>query len=629
MGALMLAACQASEPDDGRSAAPQSHPTFTKDIAPILFEHCSPCHRPGHLAPFALLDYSDVGKRAGQIASATTSRRMPPWLPEPGYGEFANERRLDDQQIALIQQWANEGAMEGAASDLPPTPTHGEGWQIGEPDLVVRFPQPYTLRTGSTDVFRNFVVPLPVSSTRYVRAVEFQPGNPKIVHHATIGVDRTRTSRRLDEDDPEPGYEGMLSEGLQSPDGHFLGWAPGALPTAQPADMSWPLERGTDLVVQLHMLPGGQPETIQPTMGFFFSETPPTRTPIVIKLTNKAIDIPAGQKDYTVNDTYTLPVDVDALSVFPHAHYLGKDIKGFATLPDGRVKWLVWIKNWNFQQQDQYRYAVPLFLPRGTVLTMRYTYDNSAENVRNPHRPPRRVLFGPQSSDEMADLWIQVLSRNPADRAVLLKDYFERGLQSDIASGEMMIRVEPADAGRHNFLGARYLQVGRLNEAIDRFARALRLNPQHAEAHNNLGNALQIAGRPSEAIDHLRQAARIRPRDDRVHFNLGNALKAVGREDEAVKEFRQTIAINPDFADARNNLGVALASQRKLDEAISQFEQALAINPDYADAHNNLGLALASTGNMADAIRHLRRALEISPTYADAANNLQLLLRGR
>ena len=574
------------------------------------------------MVPFALLDYSDVRKRVGQIAVVTKSRLMPPWLPEHGYGDFALERRLSDEQIETIQRWVQEGAIEGNPSDLPPMPKWREGWQLGEPDLVVRLPQRYTLRPGGTDVFRNFVIPVPLSSTRYIRAMEFQPDNAMILHHAIVGVDRTRSSRRLDEEDPEPGFDGMLAEGIQSPAGNFLGWTPGRGPVVEPADMSWPLDRGTDLVVQLHMFPHGKAETIQPSIGFFFSETPPKRRAFVVKLGSKTIDIPPGVKNYTVTKLHP-PADVEALSVYPHAHYLGKDIKGFATLPDGTVKWLIWIKDWNFNRQEQYRYARPLFLPRGTVVTMQYTYDNSADNVRNPHNPPRRVLFGQHSSDEMGELWLQVLPRNDVDIAILARDYRQRELNFDIASAEMMVRVDPDNASRRNFLAAGYMQIGRIEEAIGHLREALRLNPEHAEAHNKLGQALQSAGSPTEAIVHFRQAVRLKPNDDRVHFNLANALNAVGRGDEAIPEFRRAIVLDPDSAETHNNLGVALGSQRKLAEAIREFR--LWPSTGLRRRARSLGIALGPTG-IAAAIGHFRRALN-PPRYADAQSNLNLFLK--
>ena len=182
--------------------------TFSKDVAPIVFQNCAPCHRPGQSAPFALLSYSDVNKRAKQIGEVTARRYMPPWLPEPGYGEFADVRRLTTDQLGVIQQWLAEGGIEGKPEDLPPTPKWAEGWQLGEPDLVVRLPQPYTLAAEGKDVYRNLVIPIPVPERRYVKAVEFQPGDSKVIHHAFINVDRTLESRRLAQKETPPGYPG-------------------------------------------------------------------------------------------------------------------------------------------------------------------------------------------------------------------------------------------------------------------------------------------------------------------------------------------------------------------------------------------------------------------------------------
>jgi hypothetical protein len=259
---------------------------------------------------------------------------MPPWPPEPGDASFSNERRLRDDQIAVIQRWAAEGALEGVAAELPARPaTTTDGWQLGQPDLVVEMPQPYRLKPGHhSDVFRNFAIPLAVNATRYVRAVEFRPGTDRpVVHHAVIGIDRTRTSRRLDAQDPEPGYDDKLSDGVQGPDGHFLSWTPGKAPFMAPDGMAWRLEPGTDLVLQLHMLPGGDETPVRARLGLFFSGAPPTRQPVLIKLGSKAIDIAAGEAAHVIRDEYTLPADVDVLSVYPHAHYLAKDVRAFAT----------------------------------------------------------------------------------------------------------------------------------------------------------------------------------------------------------------------------------------------------------------------------------------------------------
>ena len=220
---------------------------------------------------------------------------MPPWLPEDRYGEFSNRRGLTSAEIDLVQRWVDEGSIEGDSA-APTPPSWPDEWQLGRPDLIVQLAQPYTLPADGTDVFRNFVVAVPLAAMRYVRGMEFRPDNPRIVHHAVIRVDRTRTSRRLDAEDPEPGYDGMLTDEAISPDGHFLGWTPGRAPVLEAADMAWRLEPGTDVVLQVHLLPTGKPEVAQFHIGFFFTDTPPARTPFMVRLGSETIDIPAGER---------------------------------------------------------------------------------------------------------------------------------------------------------------------------------------------------------------------------------------------------------------------------------------------------------------------------------------------
>jgi len=189
-------------------AAP-AHVTFNRDVAPIVFAECAACHRPGEAGPFPLLTYDDVRRRASQVADVTRRRVMPPWLPAAGHGEFLGDRRLSDEQVATIGRWVEQGAPEGAAADMPPRPPFADGWQLGEPDLVVRMPEPYVLPADGADVYRNFVLPVPLAAGRWVKAVEIRPGNAKVVHHAFLLADRTPASRRLDALEPGVGYGGM------------------------------------------------------------------------------------------------------------------------------------------------------------------------------------------------------------------------------------------------------------------------------------------------------------------------------------------------------------------------------------------------------------------------------------
>jgi hypothetical protein len=219
--------------------------TFNKDIAPILFEHCAACHRPGEAAPFSLLTFQHAKKRAAQIAAVTANRFMPPWPPEPGKGDFAGSRRLTEAQIAAIQRWSASGAVEGEAVDLPRVPSFTEGWQLGPPDLVVTLDKPYTLAASGSDIFRNFVLRVPISERRYVRAIEVRPGNKRIVHHANVLVDRTGSARSRDALDGAPGFEGMdvklETQGFE-PDTHFLFWKPGTVYSEEPAGLAWQLD---------------------------------------------------------------------------------------------------------------------------------------------------------------------------------------------------------------------------------------------------------------------------------------------------------------------------------------------------------------------------------------------------
>ena len=538
-------------------------PTYNKDIAPLVWTRCGSRHRPGQLAPFSLLSYADVRSHARQIVTATTNHVMPPWLPEPGYGQFANNRRLAPAEVDRIARWVTQGMPEGDAADRPSPPAWVDGWQLGQPDLVVELPEAYTLQPGKADVFRNFVIPIPLPSMRYVRGMEVRPGNRHVVHHATLGIDRTRTSLLLDEADPEPGYEGMFADGAHSPESHALGWTPGMVPAMEPDDMAWRLDAGSDLVIQLHMMPEHlhQPETVRPSVGLFFTDTPPTRFPMDFKLGSKVIDIPAGQADYTVEDVYRLPVDVDVLSVYPHAHYLGKEMKAFATLPDGTQTWLLWIKAWNFNWQDQYRYERPVVLPKGAVITMRYVYDNSASNPRNPSRPPVHVGYGPQSSDEMGDLWLRLLPHSKADAAILARAFVQNELAKDLIVAQRGVTEHPNDARWHNLLGTRYLESGRVAESTEQLNIAVRLMPQDAEARNNLAQALVSQGRLGEAVVQFREASRLAPDNDQVHANLAAVLQDRGELDEAIRHLRAAVTLNPRVAETRNNLGVALGSK--------------------------------------------------------------------
>ena len=549
----------------GCERGPDSGPanvTFSRDVAPILFQNCSPCHRPGESGPFNLLSYADAKKRARQIADVTADRYMPPWKPAPGYGEFLGERRLTDAQIQLLRRWADLSAPEGNPANLPPMPIWNEGWHLGEPDLVVEMPRPYSLQAGDGDVFRNFVIPLPLSERRYVRALELRPGNPRVVHHAVIMLDRDGVARRQNARDSEPGFDGMELGEVQRPGGHFLGWAPGTMPYAVPDSLAWDLEPGNDLVLQLHLLPSGKPELVQARVGFFFSDTPPTRSPVLLRLGRKDIDIPAGKSDYVIEDSYTLPVDVDVLSVYPHAHYLGSAVEAYASLPNGDREWLIRIDDWDFNWQNYYRYAKPVSLPRGTTLHMRYTYDNSRANERNPNHPPQRVRYGTQSRDEMGDFIVQVLPRTSAGGELIRRDFARKWLRQEIDGYETLLKTDPDNADHHHILGIFYMARSVSAKAVWHLREALRLRSDFPEAHLNMATALLSSRQPRKAEQHLRRALELRPEYGDAHLNLGMLLGRMNRTDEALDHLDTAARLLPKLAGEISALTANVRQQR-------------------------------------------------------------------
>jgi tetratricopeptide (TPR) repeat protein/mono/diheme cytochrome c family protein len=619
--ALLLAgACAACRPGGApargdRAARPV---TFSHDVAPLVYQNCAPCHRPGEAGPFSLLTYADVRKRAAQIVKVTGTRYMPPWPPEPGYGDFAGARRLGDDDVALLRRWVEAGAPEGSPSDRPDPPRLPEGWQLGPPDLVLRSEEPFTVPAEGTDVFRNLVLKVTVPGPRYVRAMELRPGDKKVVHHANVLVDRTGWAREQDARDPGPGFGGMDVE-LESPsfepDSHFLFWKPGTAAVAEPADMAWRVDPSTDLVVNLHLQPSGKPEVIQPVLGLYFTDVAPTRFPMLVQLEHDGtLDIPPGQQDFIVTDHYDLPVDVEVLAVYPHAHYLGRDVKGWATLPDGRRKWLIWIRDWDLNWQAVYRYRTPVALPRGSRIEMRIEYDNSALNPRNPSNPPRRVRAGNRSTDEMGHLWLQLLPRAPADRLLLQEALMRRRLEK--YSGDYL-----AHANLASVLEAR----GRPAEALGEYRRALEARPGSASALNNLGALLQSLGRHAEALRAYRDAVRADPAYANARYNLGNALVAQGAYAEAVHHFQEAVRLRPEDAGALSNLGGALLAAGRAGEAQAALERAVALDPRSLNVRFNLARALLARGRLREALRQLEEAQRIAPTDDDTRRELEAL----
>ena len=573
------------------SAQPASaHPTYSRDVAPILYRNCVQCHQPGGSGPMSLVTYQNAQRFARQIAFVTQKRIMPPWLPDPKAVAFADQLRLTEQQIATLARWAEQGAPAGDPSQAPPPPHLAHGWQGGKPDLVLQAPAGYVLPAHGTDVYHNFIFEVPGSTTRYVKAVEIHPGDPKVTHHANLLTDRTHSARRMQalHPGPGPGFDGMdveMESDAFEPEGHFIYWKPGIPIWSEPDNMAWRLSPGTDLVLNIHMRPNGTPVSIRPTIGIYFSDREPTLKPMLLQLDgDDQLNIPPGASDFLVKDDFKLPLAVRAYAVYPHAHYLGKRLAAYATLPDGSRKWLLLIPRWDPAWQGIYRYEHPVSLPAGSVISMRYTYDNTEANPHNQNHPPKHVMAGNMATDEMAHLSLQVVVSAPPGGG----------------DGRMV-----------------------LQEALMRHK--LSRDPSDYAANYNLGALLLARGESGEAARHFEAAAAQRPKSATVLNSLGAALLQLGRKQDALQRLQQAVQADPDYLDARYNLASALAFTGQFAESAQQFETVLQHRPNDADAEARLGSVLAALQDYAAAETHLRRALSLDPNNQVAKDNLRLL----
>lgn len=407
----------------GNAPSIPANVTFTEHVAPILFQNCARCHRPGEAAPFSLLNFQDAKKRARLIADVTQSRVMPPWHAGHGYIEFSNERRITDEQIALFGAWVEQGLKEGDPAKPPALPKFTEGWQLGKPDLILKMPEPFEVAAEGRDIYWNFVFPLNLPEDKWVRAIEFRPQARKVVHHSLYFLDTTGTGRKYDAADPKPGYNGNHSNRQFESLG---GWAVGGEPLMLPEGLAYRFPTNSDIVLQTHFHPSGKVEYETSAVGIYFASKPPIRKFSTVQLPPafgrlSGLNIPAGVSNYTVKDSFTTPIDLEAIFVAPHAHLLARTFLLTATLPNGKQQTLLKIDDWDFNWQEECAYKNPVRLPKGTRLDGAITYDNSTGNRNNPSNPPKAVKWGPMTTDEMAAMTLTVIPARDEELAELKK----------------------------------------------------------------------------------------------------------------------------------------------------------------------------------------------------------------
>ncbi len=583
--------------------------TFAKNIAPIIFNNCTSCHRPGESAPFSLLNYRQIKARARQIAEVTLSRFMPPWAPTHGYVEFAGVRRLPAQAIAQLQRWYRDDCPLGDKSLIPKIPKRTSGWTEGTPDLVLEMDREFIVRAEGRDVFQSFVFSVDIASDKYVRAIEIRPENLVVAHHAIVSVDETPSCREEDLKSPEAGYPGMDFHNAAPPPGYFIGWTPGKRPTLSLPGMAWKLRRGSDIVLQMHLVTTGKSEKFKAKIGLYFTDEVPTRQAYSLELRNDNIDVAAEASGFEVEDSIVLPVVMSCLGIYPHAHYIGKKFSVFAIKPNGDKVWLFYAGDWDFNWQDSYTFADPIVLPKNTRVVMQIEYDNRSENLRNPNSPAKRIRYGLQSTDEMGTCTVTLLPRNKDGLAamgiaVALKDVDDHS-QSWLA---------------YSRLGRTYAFARKMPKAIATFKKGLTL-AKHPELQKNLGNALAMTGSESEAIPYFRAALRGYPDDASLNFSLALALSNTKQKPAALPYLRAAIASNRNMTNAYLLLGQNLTQLGRKTDAIEVYQDGASARPDRIEIHSGLAKAYAAAGHPEASIQVLQRAT----VWARKNRQMQLL----
>jgi hypothetical protein len=436
---FLVASCSRTNPI-------KANPTFSEDIAPIVFTNCAPCHRPGEAGPFSLLTYDDVKNKAKTIAAVTQARYMPPWPADPSYSHFLRERVLTDEQITLIKNWVANGAPAGDPSKLPPPPQFPPS-SYGKPDLVVKMREPLRIPGDNKDRFMVIKIPYEIPEERFVRAIEFVPGNRKLIHHMNGHIVQYEDKKKDVSQGPyivdreslktlEQSYDAihLLNDDGSYPDltPSVANYLPGGVsPAGYPDGIGgWKLnKRGAFLMRDIHYGPSPVDTEDQSYFNLFFTDKPPARPALEMQLGTLGISeiIPPLIIPPNVVKTFTTKTvvdqDISLLTVNPHMHLLGKSYEAFAATPDGKTIPLVKIPKWDFRWQYFYTFPKMVKIPKGSTIAAIGIFDNTANNPNNPNFPPKEVIGTNGSmrvTDEMFQLIIKYVPYQQGDENVSL-----------------------------------------------------------------------------------------------------------------------------------------------------------------------------------------------------------------
>jgi mono/diheme cytochrome c family protein len=382
---------------------PSAVPSYTRDVAPIVDAHCAGCHRPGEIGPMSLLTYEEVRPWARAIVRQVEEGHMPPWHADALPGTFENERRLTREQIAMIAAWAAGGAPQGSPEDRPTPPSFVDGWSIGEPDLVVSMPQAFDVPAAGTIDYQYFEAPVTLTEDRWIEAMEVRPGARSVVHHVIVYEREPSPMRRprFAEQDPRIARTPDSPGGPRRPLGYqLMAVATGTGPSVFRPGTARLLKAGATLTFQMHYTTNGTPARDRTRIGFRFAKQPPERELRPFNMVNGTFVIPPGAQDHRVEASARFVEDVTLYSILPHTHLRGKRWEYALTYADGTSEVILRVPKYDFGWQTDYRFTVPLRIPKGSVLRGVAWYDNSSANRSNPD-PGAEVRWGDQTWQEM------------------------------------------------------------------------------------------------------------------------------------------------------------------------------------------------------------------------------------
>jgi mono/diheme cytochrome c family protein len=441
---ILAACCGLTLGTSEESPSPAREVTYNRDVAPVLYKNCVVCHRPNDIAPMSLMTYNEVRTWARPIRQAVVERKMPPWHADPKMGDFINDPRLTDADIATIDAWVRTGTREGEAKDLPPAPVFLEGWHI-KPDVVLTIPE-FLVSGASRDDYEYIYVPTNFSEDKWVQAAEVLPGDRRVVHHATVSVIAADKVAKKEQENAkanagEDKYHyrtgkvlhlrrdaPVVDDGCSSPDGGgvpgessgYLNivpgiYLPGHLAETRPAGYALRIPAGSYLQFQVHYSNhSGEDVRDRTSIGMVFARESVKHEIAQYEIWNNLFLIPPNDDNHRVTSCYTLPKDVTAVAYTAHMHFRGKSMKTEAIYPDGRHEVILNVPNYDFRWQETYFLKHQFLLPKGTRLVTTAYFDNSLNNPQNPD-PSKAIRWGEPSDEEMMGFWLQFADPQPVD----------------------------------------------------------------------------------------------------------------------------------------------------------------------------------------------------------------------